>query len=85
MVALLEIWTRYQDTLLVDLPTEDMFPITMEAFEHMQKTAVEKAHERLNNDWLDEVEEVFEQYVKEAGLTEDNSVKVFCERCHPDE
>lgn len=77
MVELLEIWQKYEHYLLVDLPSEDKLPITVQEFAMMQEKHLKSVQKIFIKDWGDEVEEVFDRYAKTNGLTDENSVRFF--------
>ena len=68
MLALLAIWQKYENYLLVDLPRQEQLPISIKQFESMQKAHRERVQSIFVNDWGDEVEEVFKKYVQEESF-----------------
>jgi dynein heavy chain len=77
MMQVLSIWEKYKDLLLVDIPTEEMLPLTIREFETMQKSHLDRVRRIFTNEWSADVEAVFRVYAREHGLTEENSNQFF--------
>jgi len=77
MLSLLDIWSKYEGLLLVDLPSPEEMPLSMRAFEARQKAHRDKVQLVLVNEWGDEVEYIFSRYAKEENLTDENSAHFF--------
>jgi dynein heavy chain len=76
-LALLEIWEKYRDHLLVDLPTAAQLPMTIDKFEEIQETQLKKVRRIFTNEWGEEVETLFKAYARDNHLTDQNSVQFF--------
>lgn len=77
MLQLLEVWTKYSDILLVDLPSPDEPPITLIQFEQRQAKHLHKVQRIFSTQWTGECEAILKQYVKRHSLTDSNGAKFF--------
>jgi hypothetical protein len=61
-VALLQTWQSYQHLTLFALPKEFEFPVSLAAFEDLQKQTISDVRNTLTSRWLRDVEEIYREY-----------------------